>query len=389
MAERFDVIVAGLGAMGSATLFHLARRGVKALGIDQFAPPHSNGSSHGETRVIREAYFEHPSYVPFVQRAYELWSELERLSGEHLYLQTGGLMIGRTGSAVLDGALRSAREHNLPHELLNSAEINDRFPGLHPDPYMSGVLEPRAGILFPEMCVAAHLQLATREGAHIRTNEKVHQWANDPNGLVVQTSHETYHAGKLVLASGPWIPTLLPKLRGLFQVERQVLLWFKALDHAEFTPEVFPIHLWEYEPEKMFYGFPDLGSGVKVAFHHQGDLTNPVTVDRTVHSSDVARMRELLARYLPNANGTFLRGTVCLYTNTPDGHFILDALPDNPNVIVASPCSGHGFKFASAVGEVLADMACGENPKLDLKLFSLARFETKNQLRTSAASEVP
>src|SRR5689334_18155445 len=150
MATRFDVVVAGLGAMGSAALYELARRGVKVLGVDQFAPPHAHGSSHGETRVIREAYFEHPSYVPFVQRAYELWRELERASGEHLYVKTGGLMIGRPDSTVFDGALRSAREHHLQHEVLNSAAITDQFPGLHPDPDMSAVLEPRAGILFPE-----------------------------------------------------------------------------------------------------------------------------------------------------------------------------------------------------------------------------------------------
>ncbi len=374
MTGRYDVVVAGLGAMGSAALFHLARRGVNVLGLDQFAPPHTQGSSHGETRVIREAYFEHPSYVPLVQRAYELWGELERLSGEQLYVRTGGVMIGRPESAVLSGSVRSAEEHGLAYELLESAEINRRFPGLHPDPHMAGVLEPRAGILFPEMCVAAHLNLAMKAGAQVRTNEKLHQWSEDPTGVMLQTAHGIFHTRRLVIASGAWMGSLVPELRGRLQVERQVLLWFKAHDPDLFVPGILPIHLWEYEKDRMFYGFPDLGSGVKVAFHHQGEGTNAITADRNVRASDISRMRTLLQRYLPEANGSFLRGTVCLYTNTPDGHFILDRLPSNPNVIVASPCSGHGFKFASAVGEVLANFALDQMPAFDLSLFRLGRF---------------
>jgi sarcosine oxidase len=360
--------------MGSAALFHLARRGVSVLGLDQFAPPHTQGSSHGETRVIREAYFEHPSYVPLVQRAYDLWGELERFAGEQLYLKTGGVMVGHPEGIVVSGSLRSAREHGLAHEYLNSAAIGTRFPGLHPEPHMFGVLEPRAGILFPEMCVAAHLNLAIKAGAQVRTNEKLHQWTEDPTGVRLQTAHALYHAKKLVLTSGAWMSSLVPELRPRLQIERQVLLWFKAVDPDLFAPEIFPIHLWEYEKDKMFYGFPDLGSGVKVAFHHQGELTNAVVADRNVHGTDISRMRTLLQRYLPEANGNFLRGTVCLYTNTPDGHFILDRLPSNPNVILASPCSGHGFKFASAVGEVLANLALDQTPALDLSLFRLDRF---------------
>jgi sarcosine oxidase len=360
--------------MGSAALYHLARRGLNVLGLDQFAPPHSFGSSHGETRVIREAYFEHPSYVPLVQRAFDLWLELERLSGEHLYLKTGGLMVGREESTVVSGALRSAREHHLPYEYLSSAAIAERFPGLHPDPEMTAVLEPRAGILFPEKCIAAHLQLAAKFGAHMRTNEKLHQWSNDPTGVLLHTAHGTYHAGKLILTSGAWVAVLLPELRRLFQIERQVLLWFKSLVPDLFSPDSFPIHLWEYETDKMFYGFPDLGSGVKVAFHHQGELTNAVAADRNIRPSDIAQMRALLGRYLPEAKGTFLRGTVCLYTNTPDGHFIIDRLENSPSVILASPCSGHGFKFASAIGETLADLAMDRSPVADLSLFALNRF---------------
>jgi sarcosine oxidase len=374
MSDRYDVVVAGLGAMGSATVYDLAQRGLRVLGLDQFAPPHALGSSHGETRVIREAYFEHPSYVPLVQRAYELWEQLERSSGEQVYLRTGGVMIGREESTVVAGALQSARTHSLPCELLTSAAIADRYPGLQPDPHMAGVFEPRAGILFPERCIAAYLNLARQAGANLHLNEKLHQWTSEPTGLRLQTPHATYHTKKLIIASGAWAGSLLPTLRERLTVTRQVLLWFKALDPDLFAPDIFPIHLWEYEADKMFYGFPDLGSGLKFALHHQGDPTNPVTVDRNVHNRDVQQIRSLLERHLPQANGGYLRGTVCLYTNTPDGHFIIDHMPENENVILASPCSGHGFKFASAIGEVLADMACDRTPSHDLSLFSIQRF---------------
>jgi sarcosine oxidase len=367
--SRFDVVIVGLGAMGSAAAFHLARRGAKILGLDQFSPPHTNGSSHGETRVIREAYFEHPSYVPLVQRAYSLWEQLESESGEELYRKTGGLMLGAADSTVVRGSICSAREHRLPHEILDSGAIRSRFPGLNPGPAMQAVLEPRAGILFPEKCVAAHLRLAAASGAAIRTNEKAVRWDQQKEGIKVGTDRGTYFAKKLILAAGPWLRELVQGFCSDFLIERQVLLWFQATDPCLFTPDCFPIHLWEYEPGKMFYGFPDLGTGVKVAFHHQGDSTTPATVDRNVARRDIDSMRALLRRFLPCANGEFLRGTVCLYTNTPDGHFLIDTLPGAPNVLVASPCSGHGFKFASAVGEVLAEIVLTGRSSLDLSLF--------------------
>ncbi|HEV8542696.1 MAG TPA: N-methyl-L-tryptophan oxidase [Verrucomicrobiae bacterium] len=377
--SHFDVIVAGLGAMGSAALYHLARAGVKALGIDRFEPPHTLGSSHGETRVIREAYYEDPVYVPLVQRAYELWADLERESGETLYVRTGGLMIGLPESDVVSGALRSAKEHHLPHELLNSAEIQRRFPGLHPEPGMEGVLEPRAGILFPEKCLAAHLKLAKEAGATIRTNERILDWGFSEQEVRVRTGSGEFHGSKLILACGPWLPGLLEEqaatLPGLnWRIERQILLWFKALEPKLFTPDRFPIYLFEYEPGKTFYGFPDLGSGVKIAFHHQGETTSPETIDREVRERDIEKMRGMLRGYLPEANGEFLRGTVCIYTNTPDAHFVVDHHPASQRVILASPCSGHGFKFASVIGEVLAGLAADKKPRVGLKRFSLARF---------------
>lgn len=372
--ELYDVAVLGLGAMGSAAVYQLARRGAKVIGIDQFDPPHSRGSSHGETRVIREAYFEHPSYVPLVQRAYELWRELEEASGEQLYLKTGGVMLGAKESTVVSGALQSAEQHRLPHALLDAGAVRARFPGLKPDPGMFGVLEPRAGILFPEKCVAAQLALARKAGALLRVNQQVLEWRVLGDQVLIRTAEAEYRARKLIVSAGAWISTLVPRLKSLFTIERQVLLWFKSLEEPVFSPERFPIHLWEYEPEKMFYGFPDLGSGVKVAFHHQGTVTNTTAVDRHCTAADIESMRAILTRYLPGANGEFLRGTVCLYTNTPDGHFIVDFHPETERVVLASPCSGHGFKFASAIGEAIAELATGGSYRLDLSLFRLKRL---------------
>jgi sarcosine oxidase len=370
----YDVAVIGLGAMGSSAAYHLARRGVNVLGIDQFNPPHSWGSSHGETRVIREAYFEHPSYVPLLQRAYELWAELEEEAGEQLDLKTGGLMMGAPESTVVSGAMQSAREHRLEHEVLDCAAIKKRFPGLNPDDGMMGVLEPRAGIVFPEKCVAGYLRLAGILGAELRMNEKVAGWEVSGDTVTIRTVAGDYVARELIVSTGAWIGETIPQLAKVLTVERQVSLWFAAKEPGLFGPERFPIQLWEYEPEKMFYGIPDLGSGVKVAFHHQGEITTAEGVDRNVSAEDIEKMRELLAKYLPAANGKFLRGTVCLYTNTGDGHFILDRHPESRRIIVASPCSGHGFKFASAIGEVLADLVLDGKSSFDLSLFRLDRF---------------
>jgi sarcosine oxidase len=369
-----DVAILGLGAMGSAAACHLARRGLKVLGLDQFEPPHTHGSSHGETRVIREAYFEHPIYVPLVQRAYQLWEELERETGQQLYRKTGGLMLGIKDGIVVSGSIRSAQEHHLAHEILDNAEVTQRFPGLTPSPGMNAVLEPRAGIVFPEKCVAAHLALARKFGAELRTGETATAWTPAREHVEIKTDRGTYTARKLIVTAGAWLPRLFPALAPVLTVERQVLLWFEALDPALFTPDRFPIHLWEYEPNKMFYGFADLGDGVKVAFHHQGETTDPSRVNRTVTDADITSMRNLLDRFLPQANGRFLRGAVCLYTNTPDGHFIIDFQPDSDRVILASPCSGHGFKFASAIGEVLADLAMTGRCAFDLTLFRADRF---------------
>lgn len=370
VTRPFDVIVVGLGAMGSATAFHLARRGRRVLGLDQFRPPHALGSSHGESRIIREAYFEHPAYVPLVQRAYQLWEDLERGSGRPLLRTTGGLMIGIPGSVVVAGAQHSAQTHRLAHERLTAAQVHERFPALRPGADMGAVWEPRAGVLDPEACVAAHLRTAQAHGATLRFDEPVRAWKPAGPGVAVLTDRSRYEASRLVLAAGPWLPALLPPPPLPLRVERQVMFWFEPAHHPErFGPGQCPVHLWEYEPGRFFYGFPDLGRGVKVAFHHRGEETGPEAVRREVAEDEIATMRAVLRRFLPEAAGRLLKTAVCLYTRTPDEHFLIDTLPEHPRVLALSPCSGHGFKFSSVVGEIAALLACDETPPFDLSLF--------------------
>lgn len=369
-----DVLVAGLGAMGSAVAYHLARRGVRVLGIDRFTPPHPHGSSHGETRIIREAYHEHPAYVPLVQRAYQLWEALEAEAGRPLLRRTGALMLGASDSALVLGAAHSAQLHHRPFERLDADQIGRRFPVMRPDPEAVAVYEPGAGILDPEGCVAAHLQAATAHGARLRFDEEVQRWAEDGRGVEVTTTRGRFRAGALVLCVGPWLPELVPRL-GL-QVERQVMFWFRPQAEPErFLPGQFPAFLWEAGPELMFYGVPDVGGGVKVARHHGGQISDLDSLDRDVREADVAQVRGFLERHIPAASGTLLRGAVCRYTNTADSHFLIDRHPDGSATWVVSPCSGHGFKFASVIGEVLADLATDGETDHPVEMFGLDRFD--------------
>jgi sarcosine oxidase len=370
VATTFDVIVVGLGAMGSATAYHLARRGCSVLGLDRFTPPHTSGSSHGQSRIIREAYFEHPVYVPMVQRAYALWQQLEQDAGCQLFRQTGGLMIGRPDSSVVRGARLSAETHHLPHELLSAHEIRDRFPALCPEPEMVGVLELRAGILFPERCISAHLDLARKHGAVLRFNEAVQTWSATDETVNVRSARGEVHARQLVLSAGSWINTLLPGLALPFRIERQVLYWFEPRQSpAVFDPGRCPIHLWQFDGRHFFYGFPDLGEGVKVARHHEGEFTTPDDVRREVSAAETETMRDVVRRFLPAAAGRLRSATVCLYTDTPDEHFWIDWHPRHRQVLIASPCSGHGFKFSSVVGEIVADLLMKGKSQFDLSLF--------------------
>jgi sarcosine oxidase len=379
VASACDTIVIGLGAMGSAVACHLARRGRSVLGFDRYAPPHVFGSSHGETRIIREAYFEHPVYVPLVQRAYALWRELEVASGATLYHQTGGLMIGHRESDLVTGALSSAREHGLAHEVLDLAALAARFPMLQPEDGMVAVLEPRAGVLYPEACVRAHLALARRAGAELHCDEPVAGWSAERDRVRVHTARGEYSARHLVVTAGAWVTTLFPDLALPFAVERQTLHWFRPRDRdGAFDAAHCPIHLWQFDGRQFFYGFPDLGDGVKVARHHCGQVTTADTVLRDVDAAEIDDIRALVQRFVPRAGVDWLRGTVCLYTNTPDEHFWIDAHPAHPQVQIVSPCSGHGFKFAPVIGEIVADLVEDRAPRFDLGLFR-ARLATRKE----------
>jgi sarcosine oxidase len=375
MPQPHDVIIVGLGAMGSAAAYHLSGRHARVLGIDRFAPPHDRGSSHGKSRIIREAYFEHPLYVPIVQRAYECWRELEQVSGRHVLRQTGGLMLGQSDGSVVAGALASARQHGLPHEELTASDVSRRVPAFCLPPEQCGVWEPRAGMLEPEAAIAAHLSVAQARGAELRLNEPVLSWSAFSDGVAVTTTEGTYTARHLILSAGAWISQLLPELTRPLVVERNVLYWFRPRRNPErFGPDAFPIFIAEYDPGHFWYGFPDVGDGLKVALHHDGEHTTADTVRRDVDADEIAAVRSLLQRFLPDANGDLLETAVCLYTNAPDDHFIIDRHPDHPAVVIASPCSGHGFKFSSTIGEILADLVTAGRSRFDLSPFAITRF---------------
>ncbi len=378
-AQTFDTVVIGLGAMGSAALYHLATRGVRALGIDRYAPPHIHGSTHGRTRIIREAYYEHPCYVPIVQRAYALWGALEREAGEPLFARTGGLMIGPPEGSLFAGALRSATEHGLAHTILSPDEVHARYPGFRVPEGSMALLEPRAGLLFPEKCVETHLALAQRAGATIRTGVTVAGWDAD-QGIEVRTDAGTFRGNSLILAAGPWLPTLVPELDLPLEIERQLFHWFEPASHAAWYDAAHsPISLIEYADDRFFATFPDVGDGVKAGIHHEGATIDPDAPREAATEAEGAEMHGLLARYLPQAAGRILDRATCVYTNTPDHDFLIDTHPAHSSVIIASPCSGHGFKFSSAIGEILADLVTTGETSFDLGPFALSRLVPRAQ----------
>jgi len=375
MVTSWDVIVVGLGAMGSATLHQLASRGRHVLGIEQFTPGHANGSSHGKSRIIREAYFEDPRYVPLVQRAYECWRALEAESGVTVLRQTGGLMLGAPDTAVVTGARRSAELHGLPHEVIDAAEVRRRYPAFRPAEHEIGVVEPRAGMLAPELAITTYVALAAQHGATVHTGESLVSWRPSGDGVQVTTTKGTYLTGQLILTVGAWAGKVFGELGLPLTVQRNVLHWFTPHRNAvQFAPEQFPIFIHEHGDGPAWYGFPDTGDGVKVALHHHGDVADPDALRRTVRDDEVELLRVIMRRHMPDADGPLRASEPCMYTNVPDDHFVIDRHPDHAGVIVASPCSGHGFKFSSALGEVLADMATGDAVAFDTSLFSLARF---------------
>lgn len=369
----FDVIVIGLGASGGASLHHLAKAGLRVLGIDQFAPPHSRGSSHGYTRIYRQAYYEAPVYVPMALRALELWHELERETGRTLFTRTGGLTIGRRDDALIAGALLSAQQHGIVHELLSAEEIETRFPAFRAPPGTIGLYEPTAGVLFADLCVESHLDVAKAAGAAVITNETVQSLDyTSSERVLVKTSGGTYEAGRVVVAAGAWAPKLLG-LEHALHVTRETVNWFMPASAAASAPEC-PVSMIALPDGRMFYSLPNFGDGFKAGLHHSGRTGDAHLAPEPVSASDTDLVAVEMAKYAPGAVGPLRESAPCFYTSTADQHFAIGPLPWAPNVILAAACSGHGFKFAPAIGEAVSQMARGISTALPMDVFDVGRL---------------
>jgi sarcosine oxidase len=371
---RFDAIVVGVGGMGSAAAYHLATRGKRVLALERFHIAHDQGSSHGITRIIRLAYFEHPSYVPLLRRAYELWDELGASVGEALLCRTGSLDIGMPNQGLFEGSLQACEAHGLAHEVLNASDLHRRFPGYSLPDAALAVFQPDGGYLLAERCVVAHADRAQRAGAEIHAGERVRAWAPLGDGVRVTTDRAVYDADRLVLTAGAWMGTLVAPLAAVAVPERQVVGWFAPHDPALFSPHRFPVFNMRVD-EGTFYGVPMVGlPGLKVGrWHHRREIVDPDTMSRTCDDRDEDVLRPCVERYFPKAAGPVLSLNACLFTNSPDEHFIIDLHPDYPQVSMAAGFSGHGFKFCSVVGEIMADLADTGTSRHDLGLFRLGR----------------
>jgi len=374
---HYDAIVIGLGGMGSAAAYQLARRGKRVLGLERFTIPHEMGSSHGLTRIIRLAYYEDPSYVPLLRRSYELWRELQTQTGAELLHITGSIDAGSAESEVFTGSLASCQLHGLPHEVLTGAEVNARFPGYHFLPDMMAVFQPDGGFLVPEACITAYTQAAQQHGATLHQQESVIAWEPTAQGVRLQTERGTYTAEKLVITAGAWAGKLLPFLQSYAQPERQVLVWLETSAPQLFMPNRFPVFNVVVE-EGRYYGFPLYQHpGFKFGrYHHLDEAADPDALDRDANAADEAILRVFAERYFPQAAGRALMFKTCMFTNTPDEHFIIDHHPQHPQVVFAAGFSGHGFKMCSVVGEVLADLALERHTPHDIGLLRWGRFAT-------------
>lgn len=375
----WDVIILGLGAMGSATAFHLAQRGKRVLGIEQFTSPHDLGSSHGGSRIIRQAYWEGAEYIPLVSRALELWRKLERDAGADLLHIKGGVVVGSRDGDLVPRTIAAAQRYSIPLEVMDATGTGRRFPAFALAAGDAAVYEPGAGYLIPENCIRAHLELAVRAGAEIRFDEKVLKWAAGEGGVEVVTSRGTYRAGHLIITAGPWANGAMAGSFPL-RVTRQVMVWIEPRGGVgAFLPGRFPIYVAEdVRGGAPVYGFPAIDGakgGVKAAIHGSDVVCTPETVDRTVHEDDLRRTIDAVKLRIPALDGRVMRAKTCLYTMTPDEHFVIGAHPQFKSCTVACGFSGHGFKFASVVGEVLADLAVEGATRHPIGLFSPNRFQ--------------
>ena len=377
MQRSVDAIVIGLGAHGSAAALALARRGVGVLGIESGGRAHGLGSSGGRSRMIRRAYFEDPAYLPLLAAAWDGWQVLAAESGEPLIEVTGGLYAGPADSAVLQGSVASARDQGLAHEVIDAAEIGHRWPLFTLGDEMAGLFDPGAGMIRPERAIEAQLAEAERRGAELHFGERASDWRPGPGGgFEVETDRAVYPTGRLVIAAGAWTGYFVPDLELPLAVERMPIFWFgPRLEIGAKPIGHLPVWIVDSGVDGSFYGFPtDPGVGLKVARHHSGEFVEPDAVDRTARPADVERIRAFMRRFAPSANGEVLASSVCLYTNTPDFHFVIDRHPAAAGVAFASACSGHGFKFAPVIGEILADLVLDGATSSPIERFRAGRF---------------
>lgn len=388
MENTFDTIVLGLGAMGSSALYQLAKRGNRVLGIDQFSCPHILGSSHGDTRITRQAIGEGEHYTPLALRSYEIWREIEKETGKKLLEITGGLIISsraKTGimhvKNFFENTLAAAKKFNIKHEILNAIQIRKRFPQFNVQDNEIGYYEYEAGFLRPEECVRAQLDLAKKYNAILHMNEKVEGFLEKDGEVYVKTNLSKYQAKKLIISAGPWFPKLIEKeYAKYFKVLRQVLFWFDIKNSIKsFEPKNFPIFIWELQDNKQsIYGFPAIDGqrgGVKIASEQYELTTDADKVNRDVNSQEIKAMwKDFVAPYFPDLSNKCVKAVSCLYTVTPDGHFVIDTHPKYLSIILASPCSGHGFKHSAAIGEVLAQLAINGKSDIDISSFGIKRL---------------
>ncbi len=376
MNGAFDVIVVGVGGMGSAAAWNIARRGRRVLGIERFDIPHAMGSSHGVSRIIRLPYYEHPSYVPLIRRAHALWQETERISGEELLVITGSIDAGPEDDSLFQGALSSARQHGLTHEVLTGHEVNNRYPGYRIPQSHRAVFQADGGLIASERAIVTHVQLAQRAGADIRARERLLEWQVLPSGSVrVCTDKGSYEASYLVLTAGAWMGDLVPQMKKVAVPERQVLAWLQPKNPSLFHRTRFPVFNLQVD-EGRYYGLPIYEvPGFKFGrYHHLGEQTAADQVRREPDLADERLLTDFAERYFPEGNGNVMALRSCMFTNTPDEHFIIDRHPEYEQVIIASPCSGHGYKFCSVIGEILAELSSPNGrPQCDIDFLRLTR----------------
>ena len=371
----YDVIIIGLGAMGSAASYYLSKNGVKVLGLDTYEPPHKLGSSHGHTRVIREAYHEGTSYVPIVKRAYELWNELDHEIEDKLILEYGGMYLGDDGKYLSD-AKKSAKKYDIPIKEFSSKEIKEKYNILNPPNNFKGLLENRSGAVFPEKAISNFLSKSINNGSSHNYNEKVIGWEKQSKFYKVETDKNNYFAEKLIFSSGAWIKNLVPSLKLPVKIERQVLFWFDPIkDKDKFHYSNMPNTGWDLDNGMEFYTQPNIeNKGFKVAMHHNGKFISENDLNRESNPDDLSIVKNFLEEYIPLANGKLIDSRVCVYTNTPDLDFIIDFYPNDENLIICSPCSGHGFKFTPAIGEICSELVINNGTNYDLSEFSIKRL---------------